>query len=277
MKRLLVGMDRSQGAEAALRWAASIADQLGAEIVAVSAWTPQQAELPPTEWEAEHRELFGALRAEIDELAGMRSVRSDIVDGAPVDVLLERCEIEDADLVVVGLRGSGGFLDLRLGSVTDMLAHHTNRPLAVVPAAPPLGVRRIVLGVDGSEGAVAAASWCAAFASGLGAEVNAVSVYTQQYEIVPEQDVNSVFQYFKRAVSDEWIAPLRDAGVTVHPELLHGRHVAETLIEVAQRVDAELIVVGTHGFAPLVRMRLGGVAMRLLHTTPLPVVLVPPR
>ncbi len=78
-------------------------------------------------------------------------------------------------------------------------------------------------------------------------------------------------------MNDEWIAPLRDAGVVVHPEVVHGRHVAETLIEAAQRVDAQLIIVGTHGFAPLIRMRLGGVAMRLLHTTPLPVVLVPPR
>jgi nucleotide-binding universal stress UspA family protein len=277
MRRLLVGMDRSQDAKTALRWAASIADPLGAEIVAVSAWEPQQAELPPKEWEAEHRERLDALSVALGELAGVRSTRSDVVDGAPVDVLLARCEVEDADLLVVGLRGAGGFLGLRLGSVTDMLAHHTNRPLAVVPEAPPVGVRRIVLGVDGSEGAAAASTWCAAFASDLQAEVTAACVYTQQYEIVPEQDPNSVFQYFTQAVNDEWIAPLRDAGVTVHPELLHSRHVAEALIEAAQRVDAQMIVVGTHGFAPLIRMRLGGVAMRLLHATPLPVVLVPPR
>lgn len=277
MRRLLVGVDRSQDAKTALRWAASIADPLGAEVVAVSAWEPQQAELPPKEWEEEHRELRDALNVALGELVGVRSMRSDVVDGAPVDVLLARGEVEDADLLVVGLRGAGGFLGLRLGSVTDMLAHHTNRPLAVVPEASPVGVRRIVLGVDGSEGAAASSSWCAAFASDLQAEVTAACVYTQQYEIVPEQDPNSVFQYFKRAVNDEWIAPLRDAGVRVHPELLHGQHVAEALIEAAQRVDAQMIVVGTHGFAPLIRRRLGGVAMRLLHTTPLPVVLVPPQ
>ena len=238
MKRLLVGMDGSAGAKAALRWAAGIADPLGAEVVALSAWTPQQAELPPAEWEAEHRELSDSLSAALTGLPGVRSMRSEVVDGAPVDALLERGESEDADLLVVGLRGSGGFLGLRLGSVTDTLAHHTSRPLAVVPEAPPLGTRRIVLGVDGSEGAAAAAAWCAAFASDMGAEVDAVSVFTQQFEIVPEQDPNSVFEYFKEAVNDEWIAPFRAAGVTVHPELVHARHVAETLIEVAEHDDA---------------------------------------
>ena len=168
--------------------------------MAVSAWEPQQAELPPQEWEAEHRELRDALSAAVSGLSEIRSIRSDVIDGTPVEVLLGRGEAEDADLMVVGLRGAGGLPGLRLGSVTDMLAHHTTRPLAVVPATPLVGVRRIVLGVDGSEGAAAAVSWCAAFASDLRAEVSAVSVYSQQFEIVPEQDPHSVFQYVERAV-----------------------------------------------------------------------------
>ena len=275
MKRLLVGLDRSQGAHAALRWAASLADPLGVELVVISAFVPQQAELPPEESAAEHQQLRDALNTALADLANVRSLRGEIVNGAPVDVLLASGEAEDADLLVVGLRGAGGFLGLRLGSVTDTLAHHTTRPLAVIPEASPSSIRHIVVGVDGSEGSTAAVSWCAAFASDLRAEVTVVSVYTQQYEIVPHEDPRSAFQYFKNALNDEWITPLRDAGVTVHPELRQERHVAEALIDAAQRADAQMIVVGTHGFAPIIRMRLGGTAMHLLHTTPLPLVLVP--
>jgi len=276
MKRLLVGIDGSPQAAAALRWAASVAEPMGADVLALAAWTPGQAELPVSEARDEHADLRDALAAAREGLSGSVAIRDEIVDGAPVDVLLERSEGEDAGLVVVGLRGAGGFLGLRLGSVTDTLAHRVTRPLAVVPDGSHAGVGHIVLGVDGSHGATAAASWCAVFASALGAEVTAVAVYPHEYGIVTEQDPKSMFQYFKRALNEEWVTPLRDAGVTVHPDLVHEPHVAEALVDTAQRVGADAIVVGTHGFAPLIHRRLGGVAMRSLHTTPLPLVLVPP-
>lgn len=277
MKRLLVGFDGSPNAKGALRWAANVADPLGAELVAISAWSPRQAELPPREAEEEHRELDDILAGALaEEAPNLRGLRSEIVDGNAVDVLLERAEGEDVDLIVVGLRGAGGFRGLPLGSVADTLAHHTTRPLALVPDAPSLETRHIVLGVDGSDGASAAAQWCATFASGLQAEVTAANVYTQQLEVLTEHDPHSLFQYFEHALHTEWVTPLRDARVTVHPELLRAHHVADALVGEARRTNALTIVVGTHGLAPLIHLRLGGVTMQLLHTTTVPVIVVPP-
>jgi nucleotide-binding universal stress UspA family protein len=62
----------------------------------------------------------------------------------------------------------------------------------------------------------------------------------------------------------------------VNAELLRAPHVADGLLDAAQHASAQLIVLGTHGLAPLTRLRLGGTAMRVLHATELPLVLVPP-
>jgi nucleotide-binding universal stress UspA family protein len=65
------------------------------------------------------------------ELARWPSVRVDMEawEGRPSAVLLERSE--DAAMVVVGARGSGGFAGLRLGSVAQQVLHHASCPAVV--------------------------------------------------------------------------------------------------------------------------------------------------
>ena len=53
------------------------------------------------------------------------------VDGVPAEALLGAAA--DADVVVVGARGSGGFARLRMGSVSDQVAHHAHCPVVIVP------------------------------------------------------------------------------------------------------------------------------------------------
>jgi nucleotide-binding universal stress UspA family protein len=61
--------------------------------------------------------------------------RTELVEGRPAEALARIAETEDAELLVVGRRGQGGFVELLLGSVPHALAHHCARPLVVVPVA----------------------------------------------------------------------------------------------------------------------------------------------
>ena len=54
-------------------------------------------------------------------------------DGSSNTALMETAEAEDADLVVVGRRGRGGFAELVLGSTSYALIHHLGRPLLIIP------------------------------------------------------------------------------------------------------------------------------------------------
>jgi nucleotide-binding universal stress UspA family protein len=166
---------------------------------------------------------------------------------------------------------------LRVGSVADTLAHHAASPIAIIPDGARPKVQRIVLGVDGSEGARAAAAWCAAFARDLDAEVIAVCAYHPLVGRFRERDAAEIRAQVAQDLHAHWTAPLREAGVSVREELVSEPHVAEALITLAEVTDADTIVVGTHGLLPLIGLRIGGVAMRLLHATTVPLVLVPPQ
>jgi nucleotide-binding universal stress UspA family protein len=53
------------------------------------------------------------------------------VHGFPVDELIDAGK--DADMIVVGSRGSGGFTRLMMGSVAEQVTRHASRPVLVVP------------------------------------------------------------------------------------------------------------------------------------------------
>ena len=83
-------------------------------------------------------ELSGAAEAVIDQVlaealeghAGV-TVEKVIVEGPAATLLLDLAK--EADLLVVGSRGHGGFIGLLLGSVTQHVVHHTTAPVVVVP------------------------------------------------------------------------------------------------------------------------------------------------
>ena len=68
------------------------------------------------------------------DLGGPRppSVTVKAVNGFPVEVLVEAGK--DADMIVLGSRGTGGFARLTLGSTASQVAHHAQCPVLIVPA-----------------------------------------------------------------------------------------------------------------------------------------------
>ncbi len=72
-------------------------------------------------------DIVAAARA--TDLAG--SLNKVLACGSPASCLIDAAR--DADLLVVGTRGRGGFTGLLLGSVSQQLAHHSPCPLVIVP------------------------------------------------------------------------------------------------------------------------------------------------
>ncbi len=277
MKRVLVGTDGSASGQAALGWAAAVAKVTGSELVVAHAWHPGFAEVAPDTYAelraAAQTELadqwcLPARDAEVDH-------RAILLEGDPRDQLLTAAAAEDADLLVVGARGAGSHPHaLHLGSVTHHLVHHTDRPLAAIPAsAQPEWPDRMVVGVDGSPGSGAAVAWCRDLAAPLRTEVIALYAELPLIEMVPRTDPDSWYQ-IALGQCHEWAGPLRDGGVTTREMVV--AHDAEVgLTETGIRERAGLIVVGTRGAGGISGLRLGSTALKVLHRSGLPVVLVP--
>lgn len=139
---VVVGVDDSAGAARALDWAVHEAGVHGWDVHAVLAWElPTAGALSLDPMPVDVDALAEGAAATIDralapfrELADRLGValEGEAVQGHPRHVLLERAR--DADLLVVGSRGRGGFVGLLLGSVSSYCAKHATGPVAVIPA-----------------------------------------------------------------------------------------------------------------------------------------------
>jgi nucleotide-binding universal stress UspA family protein len=136
--RIVVGVDGSAGAHAALMWAAAEARQRGAELVVAQAWVPQGPMVGPmlapgNDLWAETIELSREnLTAQIEQVRGPDLEVTPQVVGGPAARALEALSA-DADLVVVGSHGRGAIGRTFLGSVSSHLCRYAQCPVVVVP------------------------------------------------------------------------------------------------------------------------------------------------
>jgi NADH:ubiquinone oxidoreductase subunit F (NADH-binding)/nucleotide-binding universal stress UspA family protein len=278
LRSMLVGVDGSSAAGAALEWAVRLAALVGAEILVANIFEPEQAEISPDDYEKLVAEAEQRLTEEWTAPLRGTNVRHRCLQlTGTADRLLTATEAEGAGLLVIGTRGAGRHAGLHLGSLAHHLAHYTRGPLAIVPVAGAASsIARIVVGVDGSPGSAAAVRWSADIAAASGAEVTAVCAFEPLARWRFRDDPGGWRATGEEAISTEWIAPLRSAGVTVRTRIVEGRHPLAALESVATNEGAGLFVVGTRGLSEVGGLRAGRLPLQLVHHTHIPVVLVPP-
>lgn len=127
---IVVGVDGSESSRYALRWAARQAECAGAEVSAVMAWRlPEIYAYEPRDYEAEAR---SALDVVVEETLGSDPgipVVTRVVAGDAAPVLIDASR--DAELLVVGSHGHGGFRGMMLGSVSQHCVSHAHCPVVV--------------------------------------------------------------------------------------------------------------------------------------------------
>jgi len=139
MGGIVVGMDGSKGSAQALRWALEEARLRGTEVracfVVDRIYTePEWASLIIPSADELLREGKRLLANAVTKVEGGEDVRQEVLIGeghGPAKALLDAAS--DADMLVVGSRGRGGFQGLLLGSVSQQVLHHAKCPVVVVP------------------------------------------------------------------------------------------------------------------------------------------------
>jgi nucleotide-binding universal stress UspA family protein len=141
MPGIVVGVDGSASSREALEWAVKHAalehaplTVLAVHEVAASAWTGNPI-VYPEDRPAEERAQQAAQEAVNQAIsqnggAGPDSVTVRGVSGQAAQLLIEASA--DADLVVVGSRGAGGFANLLTGSTSSKVVNHAACPVVVV-------------------------------------------------------------------------------------------------------------------------------------------------
>ena len=133
--RIVVGVDGSVSSKAALAWAVRQARLTGAVVEAVTCWEfPTAYGYPAPVMDVDLEEMAtNQVRAAISEAtrgAPPVQVRYLVAEGNDARVLLDASA--DADLLVVGSRGHGGFVEALPGSTGQHCVHHATCPVVVI-------------------------------------------------------------------------------------------------------------------------------------------------
>jgi nucleotide-binding universal stress UspA family protein len=135
LSRVVVGLDGSEQAAHALRWATRLADASGADMVGVHAIESEAATHPPGIEPLPDPDRRAELLEEWCEPARTAgaSIETALLVGDPREALLDVAHEHGADLLVVGSHGQGPVARLLVGSTATGVTQRADLPVAVVP------------------------------------------------------------------------------------------------------------------------------------------------
>ncbi|WP_431921026.1 universal stress protein [Nonomuraea jabiensis] len=270
-RHIVVGVDGSVPATAAVEWAAADAQRrgLGLRIVHVC-----------EQWgygDGATKYCAGALAAAADRARGLTrdvEVTTELLPGHVIDTLIG--ESASADSVVLGSRGLGGFAGLVVGSVGLGVAGHAAGAVVIVRGPSVVQYGRVVVGDDGSDESEAAVQYAVEQARARGVPLQVV--FAWQMPIAPPlaagySKILEGAREHEIRMAAERVVPWREKNPDV--EIIGKQvvgHPAEVLIQAGGTAD--LVVVGSRGLGGFASAVLGSVSHAVLHHLKYPVAVV---
>jgi nucleotide-binding universal stress UspA family protein len=287
--RVLLATDGSDDARTAGAWLTQLplpADRRLRVVCAVS--IPSSAlDIPPVRdfevsLRAEAKRAAEAARAELAPWFTDSDIQ--VLEGDAREAILRAAEEWRADLIVLGARGLGAVAGFLLGSVSLGVARHARCSVLVVK--PGAGViRRILIAIDGSEHAAAAAAFVAGLPLDPMMVVQLVGVVqsppypatTPAFATGIVRDAIAQIVKERTAVLEQSLAkaaaPFAGVAKKVERQVLVG-HPLDALLGAAAKPDVGLVVVGARGLGALKRLVLGSVSEGILRHADRPVLIV---
>ena len=287
VREVVVGVDGSDGSGRALAWALREARLRRVGVRAVTVWSggqpPGDGGGPTTVAELEQA-VEARMRSDAAQVAQATGtsavpVATEVGYGHPARSLIDVAG--DDGLLVVGSRGLGGLRGLLVGSVSQQCAQYAACPVVVVrgdvPGERTARLRRVVVGVDGSEHSVAAARLARAEAELRDAELHVVHAWADTVSgygglpwVVPD---STLAEHAEATLRESLHAAELDAvpGDRVRAEVRQGID-WDVLLDVAEGVD--LLVVGSRGRSGWAGLLLGSVGLHAVTAAPCPVMVV---
>jgi nucleotide-binding universal stress UspA family protein len=200
--------------------------------------------------------------------------------GSPADTLQALAERGEADLVVLGSTHHAAIGSVAPGSVAEHLLHGARCRLVIAPKG--YGhedhsqdrLRVVAVGYDGMAESHAALEEAARLAGKFGGSMKVIGVATP----VPPMATAAAAQAGPEAGPD-FQTRLHDAVAALPSELralpvLDRGDPVQKLMEEAE-VGVDLLVLGSRGFGPVMRLLIGSVSSRVIRSAPCPVLVVP--
>ena len=209
------------------------------------------------------KKAWGSARLNVRVVAARHSV------GDTASVILRFAEENGADLIMMSTHGRSGFDRWLMGSTTEKVLRGADIPVFLVRSKEDEDVvvvpslKRIMVPLDGSELAEHALPVAAHVAEATSARVVLLRVKDPSEELTKED---------LHAYLSDVVRKLAESGAVAEHRARSGQPAEELLQEVEEGID--LVVMSSHGRTGLARWALGSVADKVLHGSPVPVLLV---
>jgi nucleotide-binding universal stress UspA family protein len=264
--KVVVPLDGSALAARALGPAQALAKRTGASLLLLS-----------TRWDDAVDPAREYLQRQAAELGFERVDTMVIYDRVAGPAILT--QVDEPDCVVcMSTHGRGGLGEAVLGSVAEEVLRRSTRPLLLVGPGLENGVwqsehwfadGKLLVTVDGSEASEAIVPAAGEWARLLGLKPWVAHVVRGPADVVLELDSPEA-----GATVDRVARNLAEAGLAPQGKVIHGYDTAASILDFAERLPATLVAMATHGRSGFARVALGSVAMRVVHHSFCPVLVV---
>jgi nucleotide-binding universal stress UspA family protein len=267
--RLLVGTDGSDSAAIAVAQSVAMAKKLGTELLVLHSFPVAKGEggmfsgapLPS-------KDIGISILEDVQKRYGKQvGLKTLLKEGAPADAIVDVAEEEKVDLIIVGNKGMTGARRFVLGSVPNTVSHHAPTSVLIVDTTGPHAearrggelYRTILVATDGSPTAGRAAEAGAQLAAALNADLLLLSVGAEEQT---------------KHVLEQAASHLKGLGVKKIDTKSVAGDPADMIVDIAEKEDIELIVVGNRGMTGSKRFVLGSVPNHVSHHSPSDVLIV---
>ncbi|MDZ7778883.1 MAG: universal stress protein [Gemmatimonadota bacterium] len=290
--QIMVTLDGSKFAEAALPLAITLSRRTGAALHLVTVVEPVPA-FAYEEWASAAEEWTREYLAKLTEDVSNRTngkVTSSILSGHAVDMLQKEASGQQVDLVVMASHGRGAISRLWLGSVADRFVRQADRPVLLVrpdeKETPDLedetAFDNLLVPLDGSELAESALAHATEFGELFGSAYHLTRVVAYPVDLASPylphtaQMNQEVLEEAKERAAEHLemqAERMRRRGLRVTTSVTVDAQAGHGILLEAEAVDSDAIAMATHGRKGLSRALLGSTADKVLRGTHLPLLL----
>ena len=289
-ERILLPLDGSRLAEAAIPYGAELAARLGSELILFHVCA------------REHQPFQSMHQLYLTEAAkGLErhmekkfprcedwAVRTETVVGEPADAICEYAEKNDIKLIVMTAHGGSGLKYWAVGSVADKVVRAMDIPMLLIrlkEGRPIEGrkrlISRILVSLDGSGTSETAVTYAAELAKGLKASI---TLYRMAEVSYPSSDIDyapmaaapllAAEEKRVRAYLTGIERALRQKGIPATHRVTQGVDAAAEILEQGEKTKADMVVMASRGRSKIVRWVFGSVAHKILFEGDSPLLLV---
>jgi nucleotide-binding universal stress UspA family protein len=282
---IVVGYDESVSSKAALKESSLRIKKRGGKLTLVHAVFFDEEEFAILPSQMEKRFELGThvcrtAKQDLQARFGLNgSVESYVCQGEPPAVLIETAEGKKADLIALGTYGRKGLKRLLMGSVTTQVI--LNAPCDVLVVKRPCSActgsyTSLLVPFDGSEFSKKALGRAADLAKEEGAHVAVLYViprYEEMVEFFRTDAIRKSLYQEAEKVLGEARTIAREKGISIATEIRDG-HAADEISTAVGKQEADLIMMGTHGWRGVSKAIMGSTTARVICESMIPVLVV---